>query len=127
MRMARRPVIPLILAELKREPDHWFKSLREITGENPVPAEHRVSGSRWTSKLGPGVDIHHEETALDGDVFGSIALYFEREESTGVGDSAGWKKSPIQCIVPPVAWWPSRRESRKETELCGTQKKKSHP
>lgn len=30
--------VPLILAELKREPDHWFWALEAITGENPVTA-----------------------------------------------------------------------------------------
>lgn len=29
--------IPLILAELRREPDHWFWALESITDENPVP------------------------------------------------------------------------------------------
>ncbi|MEJ7593845.1 MAG: hypothetical protein WKF77_20080 [Planctomycetaceae bacterium] len=29
-------VVPLILAELEREPDHWFWALEAITGENPV-------------------------------------------------------------------------------------------
>jgi len=28
--------IPLILRELKRQPDHWFPALSEITGFNPV-------------------------------------------------------------------------------------------
>jgi hypothetical protein len=32
-----RDVVPLILEELKREPDHWFAALRKLTGENPVP------------------------------------------------------------------------------------------
>ncbi|HVS40256.1 MAG TPA: hypothetical protein VMS17_32155 [Gemmataceae bacterium] len=47
-RMARHPayreivamgpaVVPLLLAELKRNPDFWFAALRDITGENPVP------------------------------------------------------------------------------------------
>ncbi|MGE0375215.1 MAG: hypothetical protein AB7I48_18930 [Planctomycetaceae bacterium] len=31
--------VPLILAELTREPDHWFWALEAITGENPVPAD----------------------------------------------------------------------------------------
>lgn len=31
--------VPLILAELRRETDHWFWALEAITGENPVPAE----------------------------------------------------------------------------------------
>jgi len=34
-------VIPLILAELEREPDQWFVALRELSGENPVPLESR--------------------------------------------------------------------------------------
>jgi hypothetical protein len=33
------PVIPLILEELRREPDHWFWALEAITLENPVPEE----------------------------------------------------------------------------------------
>src|SRR5207244_10748962 len=32
-------VVPLLLAELQRRPDFWFAALREITGEEPVPAE----------------------------------------------------------------------------------------
>ena len=30
-------VVPLILAELEREPDHWFWALEAITGECPIP------------------------------------------------------------------------------------------
>jgi hypothetical protein len=33
--------IPLLLAELSREPDDWFWALHAITGANPVPQEHR--------------------------------------------------------------------------------------
>jgi hypothetical protein len=33
------PVVPLILEELRREPDQWFWALEAITDENPVPAE----------------------------------------------------------------------------------------
>ncbi len=32
-------VVPLILEELRREPDHWFWALEAITEENPVPPE----------------------------------------------------------------------------------------
>jgi hypothetical protein len=35
------PAVPLILKELQARPDHWFTALRAITGENPVPDEHR--------------------------------------------------------------------------------------
>jgi hypothetical protein len=31
-------VVPLLLAELRREPDDWFWALHAITGANPVPA-----------------------------------------------------------------------------------------
>jgi len=30
-------VVPLILAELGKQPDHWFLALNAITGANPVP------------------------------------------------------------------------------------------
>lgn len=36
-----KPAIPLILDELKREPDHWFPALYAITGESPVAEADR--------------------------------------------------------------------------------------
>src|SRR5262249_7967281 len=33
------PAVPLILEELRGEPDHWFWALEAITEENPVPAQ----------------------------------------------------------------------------------------
>lgn len=33
--------IPLILAELKERPNHWFWALSSITGENPIKVEQR--------------------------------------------------------------------------------------
>jgi hypothetical protein len=33
--------IPLILSELRKEPDHWFLALHALTGADPVPAESR--------------------------------------------------------------------------------------
>jgi hypothetical protein len=35
------PVVPLIIAELECEPDHWFIALHAITGASPVPEEAR--------------------------------------------------------------------------------------
>jgi hypothetical protein len=35
-----RPVVPIILRELQKEPDHWHWALNAITGEDPVPLEH---------------------------------------------------------------------------------------
>jgi hypothetical protein len=34
-----QPAVRLLLEELQREPNFWFTALRELTGENPVPAE----------------------------------------------------------------------------------------
>jgi hypothetical protein len=31
------PVVPLIIAEMEREPDHWFIALHAITGASPCP------------------------------------------------------------------------------------------
>jgi hypothetical protein len=36
-----QPVVPLILREIEREPDHWFWALQAITGANPVQSEQR--------------------------------------------------------------------------------------
>ena len=36
-----REVVPLLLRELEREPDHWFRALHTLTGADPVPAESR--------------------------------------------------------------------------------------
>jgi hypothetical protein len=33
--------VPLILEEIRREPDHWFWALEVITEEDPVPPEAR--------------------------------------------------------------------------------------
>ena len=34
-------VVPLLLRELEREPDHWFVALHTLTGADPVPVESR--------------------------------------------------------------------------------------
>lgn len=53
------PAVPLLLGELRKRPDFWFKALREITKENPVPA--RCAGNvkkmadawiKWGKKKG---------------------------------------------------------------------------
>lgn len=44
-------VVPSILRELRRAPNHWFWALTAITGENPVPADQtgnvRAMTSAW--------------------------------------------------------------------------------
>src|SRR5262245_66656210 len=37
-------VVPLLLRELEREPDHWFRALHALTGANPVPEASRANG-----------------------------------------------------------------------------------
>ncbi len=45
------PVVPLILEELRREPDLWFWALEAITNEQPVPPEAvgqvEMSATAW--------------------------------------------------------------------------------
>ncbi len=36
-----KEVLPLLLAELRRKPDHWFWALKAITREDPVAAADR--------------------------------------------------------------------------------------
>ena len=52
-------VVPHILAELARRPDHWFWALSAIIGEDPVRPEHRgrmaaMAGDwlQWAEKRG---------------------------------------------------------------------------
>jgi hypothetical protein len=33
-----KAAVPLLLAELRRQPDHWFTALQEITGVDPAPS-----------------------------------------------------------------------------------------
>ncbi|MBI1851775.1 MAG: hypothetical protein HYR85_15650 [Planctomycetes bacterium] len=34
-------VVPILLRELRKRPDHWFWALKAITGEDPVRPEDR--------------------------------------------------------------------------------------
>ena len=43
------PAIPLILQELRNQPDHWFWALRSITGENPVSPADRGHVSKMAA------------------------------------------------------------------------------
>jgi hypothetical protein len=33
------PIVPLLLQDLEKEPEHWSYALEKITGANPVSAE----------------------------------------------------------------------------------------
>jgi hypothetical protein len=43
-----RPVVPLLLGDLRSEDSLWFTALHAITGENPVPPEDRGDIPRVT-------------------------------------------------------------------------------
>jgi hypothetical protein len=43
-------VVPLLLRELERQPDHWFWALKAITGVDPVPAASRGKVSEMAER-----------------------------------------------------------------------------
>lgn len=43
-----REAVPLLVAELRRDPDHWFWALKSITGEDPVAEGDRGNLARMT-------------------------------------------------------------------------------
>lgn len=44
-----KDAVRLIVAEMRREPDHWFWALKAITGEDPVAAGDRGKIDRMTA------------------------------------------------------------------------------
>jgi hypothetical protein len=63
-------VVPQILDELRREPDHWFWALEAITEANPVPCEAagkvRLMAQAWLAwgkQYYPGAKDAHEPGA----------------------------------------------------------------
>jgi hypothetical protein len=54
----------------------------------PTHAARQLPTGLWTSKLGQAEDVEHELRALEGDVYGSVALLLKRPASfTGGGRS----------------------------------------
>jgi len=43
-----KAALPLLIDELRREPDHWFIALEAITGINPIPASVRGNVEEMT-------------------------------------------------------------------------------
>jgi hypothetical protein len=43
-----KDALPLLVEELRLEPDHWFWALQAITGVNPVPAQDRGDVAKMT-------------------------------------------------------------------------------
>jgi hypothetical protein len=44
----------------------------------PTHAARQLASGRWTSKLGEAEDIEHELRALEGEIYGTIALILKR-------------------------------------------------
>ena len=54
-----RAVLPYLLDELARQPDHWFYALSAITGEDPVPPNAEGNLAAMTAKA------NHQEATRD--------------------------------------------------------------
>ena len=46
---------------------------------SPTHAARQVTHGKWSSKLGPDADISHEISALDGPLYGSVAVVMRRK------------------------------------------------
>ncbi len=44
----------------------------------PTHAARQLPSGQWTSKLGQGEDIEHELRALEGEIYGAVALILKR-------------------------------------------------
>ncbi len=55
-----QPAVPLLLEELRREPDQWFWALEAITSQDPVPPADRGHLDRMAAAwIAWGVDQGH--------------------------------------------------------------------
>ena len=71
-------IVPLLLRELERSPDHWFRALHALTGADPVPPESRgklpemaAAWLRWGREQGyQWVKWHVNESHLFTDLCG---------------------------------------------------------
>jgi hypothetical protein len=43
------PVVPLLLRDLAKEPNHWFMALYAITGADPIPPQDRGNVDRMAA------------------------------------------------------------------------------
>ena len=54
-------------------------------GNRPKHAARQLTNGTWISKLGKGVDIEHQLEALEGEVYGNVALIMKQEQIDAVG------------------------------------------
>ncbi len=50
------------------------------SAQAPTHAARQLPNGRWTSKLGHSEDIEHELRALEGDIYGTVALFMKRSQ-----------------------------------------------
>ena len=62
------------------EPD-FEKVALYATGQEPMHAARQLPNGRWTSKLGPNVDIEHAVEGLAGGGYGDVVLFMKRSRS----------------------------------------------
>jgi hypothetical protein len=71
------PVVPLILDELRREPDHWFWALEAITGVNPVSANNAgkvaQAAQEWIEWGEMHADVHCTPSGEMRQLFSALA------------------------------------------------------
>jgi hypothetical protein len=48
----------------------------------PKHASRQLSSGLWTSKLGESEDIEHELRALEGELYGTVAVFLKRPRAT---------------------------------------------
>jgi hypothetical protein len=71
------PAVPLLLEELRREPDHWFWALEAITQESPVPSDAagkvRLMAQAWVDwGIRQGYIEHEDPDHVAGGVYGEV-------------------------------------------------------
>lgn len=56
-----------------------FEKVAIFVGQGkPTHATRQLKSGRWTSKLGKNVDIEHELHALEGEMYGTVAVIMKR-------------------------------------------------
>jgi hypothetical protein len=76
-------VVPLILEELRLEPDQWFWALESITEQDPVPPEARgkvlLMAQAWVQwGEQEGILGHDTPDAVAGGIYGEVVAIMRR-------------------------------------------------
>jgi len=63
----------------------------------PKHAARQLPNGKWTSKLGPFVDIEHTLVALQGQTYGQISTFLKRSLNWEGKSSGSLRPSPAQA------------------------------